>query len=260
MSLKMSKWAWDQTQAHMNEKLVLLALADFAKDCGCCYPSTRTLASMINISVRTVQHHIKYLIDQGLVVRTKRGKGKRKSGFKLVGKPGEMEPCSETGCVEKTKSPASSIKNHKEEPIEKEITIKEKEIREVPEWLKILDLTTDIKLSENLSHPSVKDDIIRYIDSIEKDFGHDLDLESEAKKYQLWWEGKRVKKPKLAFRNWLEKASKINGEHKKGIGKGRSTPVSKTIDEATRQFAEQQRKQRESIDWDKLNKKFFRKT
>lgn len=49
-----------------------------------------------------------------------------------------------------------------------------------------------------------------YIEAIRKDYS-DLDIDKELSKFKLWWgEGKKeLKRPKSAFRNWLDKAREI---------------------------------------------------
>jgi len=47
-----------------------------------------------------------------------------------------------------------------------------------------------------------------YIKELKIEFSN-LDVDEELKKFRLWWEGKSLKRPKLAFRNWLNKARQI---------------------------------------------------
>tara|TARA_R100001510_G_scaffold7106_1_gene5517 strand:- start:3279 stop:3986 length:708 start_codon:yes stop_codon:yes gene_type:complete len=231
MGIESSKWSWSIEKLEPTTKLVLVCLASFAKDCGCCYPSTNLVGKMCGLAQRTVQHHVKRLIDNGLLVRTKRGKGRTHSGFQLNLDKGFGTTCSATDCGAKASSVASPIS------ISKDIDIKNyKEELTAPEWLQIIDLTTDVGLVENANHPQIQN----YISDIEKDFPH-VDLVSEAKKYSLWWEGKKAKKPKLAFRNWLEKANK-NEKPKERTATGTSNTVSNRIDDRTRLIAELQEK------------------
>ena len=160
------RWGWTKSNIQPITKLVLIALCSFAKDCGCCYPSTRLISKQTGLAQRTVQHHIKYLTEQGFVERTKRGKGRTSSGFRVLMTGDFGITCSASGCGAKTSSGASSIS------ISKDIDINNynKEL-DIPEWLKIIDLTTEVGLVQNANHPSVKD----YIDETEKDF-IDVDL------------------------------------------------------------------------------------
>ena len=75
---------------------------------------------------------------------------------------------------------------------------------EIPNWLEILDRLEEVK----------KEDADNYfISDIENDFG-ELSLIDEAKKFSLYWSGKRKLKTnrkgswKLGWRNWLNKAIK----------------------------------------------------
>ena len=75
---------------------------------------------------------------------------------------------------------------------------------EIPNWLEILDRLEEVK----------KEDADNYfISDIENDFG-ELSLNDEAKKFSLYWSGKRKLKTnrkgswKLGWRNWLNKALK----------------------------------------------------
>ena len=70
MGYESNKWAWSVEKLEPTTKLVLVCLASFAKDCGCCYPSTNLIGKLTNLAQRTVQHHIKRLTDFGLVTRT----------------------------------------------------------------------------------------------------------------------------------------------------------------------------------------------
>jgi|TARA_R100000742_G_C4263766_1_gene81638 DNA-binding transcriptional ArsR family regulator len=238
MGIESSRYAWSVDNLEPTSKLVLVCLSSFAKDCGCCYPSTRLIGKLTNLAQRTVQHHIKRLTENGAIVRTKRGKGRKHSGFQLQ----TGLSCSVSGCVSKASPVASTIS------ISKDIDTRTKNIEladgvslfKTPEWLEIIDLTTDVNLVENVEHLSVRD----YINEIEMDF-ENVDLLAEAKKYHLWWEGKKAKKPKLAFRNWLEKASKY-GETNKRVSKGVSIPVGKEIDNRTREISERQKQNREN--------------
>ena len=64
MSIKTMTWAFSQPISG-NEKVVLLALADFANDDGECWPSIPKIAEKAYLSVRTVQRIILILSDQG---------------------------------------------------------------------------------------------------------------------------------------------------------------------------------------------------
>ena len=231
MSLKAITWAWDQKEIASSQKIVLLALADHARECGCCFPSTKYIAIKCGMKQRMAQYHVKNLEKQGYLTRVKsKAKRLKTDGFKLsLDNPA---PCSATGCVIGVQSIAPSIS------ISKDIDIIKRNIEPqatTPEWLQIVD--TDGTLVKNTNHPQIQ----QYISEVETDY-NGIDLVSEAKKYSLWWEGKKSKKPKLAFRNWLDKAKESqNGTFKKRTTKGRSTAVTNEIDPRTRELAERQR-------------------
>ena len=73
---------------------------------------------------------------------------------------------------------------------------------ETPNWLEILDRLNEVEK---------KDADNFFISDIENDF-KELSLEDEAKKFSLYWSGKRKLKTnrkgswKLGWRNWLNKA------------------------------------------------------
>jgi len=59
-------WAWQQRLKPVS-KLVLMALADAADDCGVCWPSVSTLAAKCNVSGRTVRRVLQTLTTRGLL-------------------------------------------------------------------------------------------------------------------------------------------------------------------------------------------------
>lgn len=72
MSVKVSSWVWEHSGAAGNSLLVLLALADNARDDGLCWPSLRTVAMKTRLSEDAVRRRIQRLADDGLVVVTPR--------------------------------------------------------------------------------------------------------------------------------------------------------------------------------------------
>ena len=231
MSLKAITWAWDQREIASSQKIVLLALADHARECGCCFPSTRFIAEKCGMKQRMAQYHVKNLEKLGYLTRVKsKVKRLKTDGFKL-----SLEnplDCSATGCVIGVQSVASPIS------ISKDIDINNRNkepLAPTPKWLEIVD--KDGTLVKNTNHPQIQ----QYVSEVETDY-EGIDLVSEAKKYALWWEGKKSKKPKLAFRNWLDKAKESkNGTIRRGTTKGRSIAVTNEIDSRTRELAERQR-------------------
>ena len=180
---------------------------------------------------RMAQYHVKNLEKLGYLTRVKsKAKRLKTDGFKLL--LDNPKECSATGCVIGVHPIAPTIS------ISKDIDIKKRKIETTataPEWLSLVD--NDGTLVNNVSHPKIQE----YVSDIESDYVG-VDLVAEAKKYKLWWEGKKAKKPKLAFRNWLEKAKENYGESKRRVSKGIATEVSTTIDERTRELSERQRK------------------
>jgi hypothetical protein len=62
---------------------------------------------------------------------------------------------------------------------------------------------------------------------------NDLDFQTEYEKFNLYWEKKTLKNPKLALLNWMEKARKIKEEARNnGNGKNHSSQVSRQFPEA----------------------------
>lgn len=59
-----------------------------------------------------------------------------------------------------------------------------------------------------------------YVDAIKPNYS-DLDVNEELKKFRLWWaEGnKELKRPKSAFRNWLDKAREIKFGKNAGVNR-----------------------------------------
>mgnify|MGYP003675422066 FL=1 len=71
MSVRAMAWAWRQ-QLSGPEKLVLMAIADHADDDGICWPGNAHIGRKCSLSQRSVQRHIKNLIDNGYMVAYRR--------------------------------------------------------------------------------------------------------------------------------------------------------------------------------------------
>ena len=71
MSVRAMAWVWKQ-QLSGPEKLVLMALADHADEDGICWPGNAHLARKCNLSQRSVQRHVKNLIDNGYMTAHRR--------------------------------------------------------------------------------------------------------------------------------------------------------------------------------------------
>ena len=66
MSIKCLAWAWGRRLPPL-PKLILLAVADHADDTGFAWPGINGVAEKCGLSRRTVQRHMNYLSDKGLV-------------------------------------------------------------------------------------------------------------------------------------------------------------------------------------------------
>lgn len=76
MSIKLMVEVWHLSSINSTEKLLLLALADWANDEGLCWPSIDTLATKTSLSRRSVQGTIRKLEKGGLLRREQiSGKG-----------------------------------------------------------------------------------------------------------------------------------------------------------------------------------------
>lgn len=116
MSIKLMTYAWE-TDLAANDKLVLLALADWANDEGLCWPSVAKLCSKTRASERTVQCIIKRLVEAGHVTRQERtGRGcryivhPRKSCTPADSAPPQLSPPTPA------KVAPNTPKNHQESP------------------------------------------------------------------------------------------------------------------------------------------------
>ncbi len=72
MSVYAITWAKKQVIPSSTAKLVLLCLADYADEHGCCWPSQRTLAVDASLCERTVRRQLNYLEKAGVLSRRKR--------------------------------------------------------------------------------------------------------------------------------------------------------------------------------------------
>lgn len=78
MSIKLMTAVWEREDLASTQKLVLLALADWANDEGLCWPSINRLAVKASLTARAVQKAIRSLEDVGFIRREEiAGKGNR---------------------------------------------------------------------------------------------------------------------------------------------------------------------------------------
>ena len=66
MSIKCLAWAWGRELPPL-PKLILLAIADHADDTGFAWPGINGVAEKCGLSRRTIQRHMNYLTDKGLI-------------------------------------------------------------------------------------------------------------------------------------------------------------------------------------------------
>lgn len=80
MSVYVSSWVWEHSNATGNARLVLLAIADCADDSGAnAWPSLQSIARKAKVSRRTAIRAISELVDMGELECT-RGAGQRGAG------------------------------------------------------------------------------------------------------------------------------------------------------------------------------------
>ena len=72
MSVKAMTWVWTLKGIPAPTRLVLLALADWADDEGVAFPAVATIASKCELSIRTVQRHLRAAEQHGLLTTTQR--------------------------------------------------------------------------------------------------------------------------------------------------------------------------------------------
>src|ERR1035437_10308782 len=75
MSWQATAWAINQTTGVATCKLLLLTLANYADDTGCCWPSQETLSKDTEQSVDSVQRQLRKLEKLGLVRKVERPMG-----------------------------------------------------------------------------------------------------------------------------------------------------------------------------------------
>lgn len=80
MSVKYSTLVWENSFSEGTDRLVMLALADFADDDGECYPGVSRVAKKCRLSKRTVQRSFQTLIEAGELNICKGGGVVTKSG------------------------------------------------------------------------------------------------------------------------------------------------------------------------------------
>ena len=84
MSIKAVAWVLDESPATGTDLLVLIALADFADENGCCWPSVIRLAHRARVSERTARRCLRTLESIGQIVTDISGNGRSSSRYRLT--------------------------------------------------------------------------------------------------------------------------------------------------------------------------------
>lgn len=81
MSIQALNWAYARAVTPSAAKFILVTLANYADEVGCCYPSQRRLAIGTGQSERSVRAHMATLEKQGWITRAprRRNNGSRTS-------------------------------------------------------------------------------------------------------------------------------------------------------------------------------------
>lgn len=108
MSIQAVGWVLNHERSTTaGERLVLLALANYADERGECYPSVKRVARDCNMSPRGVQYAIDKLVQAGLVERARQGANdpriradRRPNLYRLLLNGGvqPVHPAASTGC------------------------------------------------------------------------------------------------------------------------------------------------------------------
>lgn len=72
MSIQAIAWAFEQQPENSNQKLVLIAIANYADGDGVCWPGQRSLARDCTMGDRTVRRHLQALEEAGYLEREER--------------------------------------------------------------------------------------------------------------------------------------------------------------------------------------------
>ena len=83
MSVKMIDWVFENsTEINQTEKLVMLALANFADNNGVCFPSNTTIARYANLETnRSIQKVLHNLEEGGHIWRFEQFRDNRQKGY-----------------------------------------------------------------------------------------------------------------------------------------------------------------------------------
>lgn len=131
MSIKVMSWVWENGPQDPVERLVLLALADFADDYGNCYPSMVGIGAKACVTERGARGIVRRLETDGWVKTAIGGGRGGKSQYQiLMNKPGTTFPEYETRNEKNperddTKPGTTTQKTRNRRSAEPSITIKE---------------------------------------------------------------------------------------------------------------------------------------
>ncbi|QHL90982.1 hypothetical protein GVO57_09325 [Sphingomonas changnyeongensis] len=107
MSFDALAWAAKQRPGKLASKMALLALANYADEQGCAYPSTAAIAAFGDMDHKTATAALDHLANLGLIADTGRRAGHTKQikVYRLA-----LERAPETEAYQKRKPPASAVK------------------------------------------------------------------------------------------------------------------------------------------------------
>ncbi|UTV26411.1 helix-turn-helix domain-containing protein [Photobacterium atrarenae] len=74
MSVRIMSKVWDDPTFRGSTKLIMLCLADFANDEGCCWPSMNRIAQKCGVSISTLKSQLNKLCDSGHIRKETRKK------------------------------------------------------------------------------------------------------------------------------------------------------------------------------------------
>jgi hypothetical protein len=237
MSIKSMTWAFSQPLSG-NEKVVLLALADFADDDGKCWPSMPLIAEKSYLSVRTVQRIVLSLSDQGYLFfeRRESGNGRPTSSlYRLIFDGDNLSPLGKNrNKLEVTLlSPygdtvdtihGDTVVTIYEPSIEPSVEIPPKREGKnsigsrIPENFIPNDVASKVAVDLNLSNPAFQSELDNFLDYWRSVPG--------AKGRKLDWQA--------TFRVWLRKSVKF----KTGFGNGKRNERKSIADLADARLAE----------------------
>ena len=90
MSIKVTNWVWEHSEARGGARLVLLALADRADEYGRSWPSVQYLAARCRLSPRAVQRAVAELASIGELEIDHGGGRHRSNRYRIIPKPRQI--------------------------------------------------------------------------------------------------------------------------------------------------------------------------